>query len=107
MPLFLIALAVAQAEEARSGGAAARLVAEKIGYGVVGGAVAETAAPQPSSSMRVVRGLIGAPWRQVVPLAGAGLAFGLAEAIGGSRFIAAFVGEASTAPCETRRRSRT
>ena len=32
------------------------------------------------------------PWLQIVPLAGAGLAFGFAEAIGGSGFIAAFVG---------------
>ena len=92
VPLFLIALAVAQAEEGAVGhGAAARLVAEKIGYGVVGGAVAGAAA----AAVVVYaggRGLISAPWRQVVPLAGAGLAFGLAEAIGGSGFIAAFVG---------------
>jgi sodium/hydrogen antiporter len=33
-------------------------------------------------------------WLQVVPLAGAGLAYGVAEAIGGSGFIAAFVGGA-------------
>jgi len=38
------------------------------------------------------RGWVCREWTQLVPLAGAGLAFGLAEAIGGSGFIAAFVG---------------
>ena len=35
---------------------------------------------------------VGGSWLQVVPLAGAGLAFGIADPIGGSGFIAAFVG---------------
>jgi NhaP-type Na+/H+ or K+/H+ antiporter len=35
---------------------------------------------------------VGGSWLQVVPLAAAGLAFGLADPIGGSGFIAAFVG---------------
>jgi sodium/hydrogen antiporter len=64
---------------------------EKIGYGVVGGTVAGAAA----AAVVVYggrRSLVDAHWLQVVPLAGAGLAFGLAEAIGGSGFIAAFVG---------------
>jgi sodium/hydrogen antiporter len=38
------------------------------------------------------RGLVGDSWLQVVPLAAAGLAFGIADPIGGSGFIAAFVG---------------
>jgi NhaP-type Na+/H+ or K+/H+ antiporter len=92
VPLFLIALAVAQAEEGVIGhGEAVELVAEKIGYGIVGGMVAGAAA----AAVVVYAGrrsLIDAHWLQVVPLAGAGLAFGLAEAIGGSGFIAAFVG---------------
>jgi NhaP-type Na+/H+ or K+/H+ antiporter len=92
VPLFLIALAVAQAEEGAVGhGEAVELVAEKIGYGIVGGTVAGAAA----AAVVVYAGrgsLIDPHWRQVVPLAGAGLAFGLAEAIGGSGFIAAFVG---------------
>ena len=37
-------------------------------------------------------GHVEGSWLQVVPLAGAGLAFGLADPIGGSGFIAAFVG---------------
>jgi sodium/hydrogen antiporter len=37
------------------------------------------------------RNLITAPWLQVIPVAGAGLAYGIAAALGGSGFIAAFV----------------
>jgi NhaP-type Na+/H+ or K+/H+ antiporter len=92
VPLFLIALAIAQAEEGAIGhGHAAQLVVEKIGYGIVGGTVAGAGA-----ALIVVvagrHGFVSRPWRQAVPLAAAGLAFGLAEAIGGSGFIAAFVG---------------
>ncbi len=92
VPLFLIAVAVAEAEDGAIGhGAATQLVLEKIGYGIVGGALAGiTAAVVIVYAGR--RRLISAPWLQVVPLAGAMLAFGLAEAIGGSGFIAAFVG---------------
>ena len=92
VPLFLIALAVAEAEEGAVGdGGAAQLVAEKIGYGSLAGAFAGAVA----AGVIVVAGrrrLVDPAWLQVVPLAGAGLAFGLAEAIGGSGFIAAFVG---------------
>ena len=92
VPLFFIALAVALAEDGAIGnGAAAELVLEKIGYGVLGGVVAGTAA----AAVVVQAGgrrFIDATWLQIVPLAGALLGFGLAEAIGGSGFIAAFVG---------------
>ena len=94
VPLFLIALAVALAEEGAVGhGHAAQLVAEKIGYGVLGGVVAGIAA----AAVVVYAGgrrFVDETWLQVVPLAGALLAFGLAEAIEGSGFIAAFVGGA-------------
>ena len=94
VPLFFIALAVALADEGALGdGHAAQLVAEKIGYGVVGGVVAGAAA----AAVVVFAGgrrLVDETWMQVVPLAGALLAFGLAEAIEGSGFIAAFVGGA-------------
>jgi NhaP-type Na+/H+ or K+/H+ antiporter len=92
VPLFLVALAVAQAEEGAIGhGRAVQLVLEKIGYGIAGGTLAAVA----TAAIVVVAGrrrLVDANWLQVVPLAGAALAFGLAEAIGGSGFIAAFVG---------------
>jgi len=92
VPLFFIVLAVAQAEETAAGwGDGLELVAEKIGYGIAGGVVAGIAA----AAVVVYAGgrrLVDPTWLQVVPLAGAALAFGLAEAIGGSGFIAAFVG---------------
>ena len=94
VPLFLVALAVAQAEEGAVGhGAAAELVAEKIGYGAIMGALAGLVA-----AVVVVqaggRGLVSRTWLQVAPVAGAALGYGLAEAVGGSGFIAAFVGGA-------------
>ena len=92
VPLFFVALAVALAEEGAIGnGAAAELVLEKIGYGVLGGVVAGAVA----AAVVIQAGgrrLVDATWLQVVPLAGALLGFGLAEAIEGSGFIAAFVG---------------
>ena len=95
VPLFLIALAVALAEEGAIGhGHALQLVFEKIGYGVLMGVVAGAVA-----AAVVVHGtarrLVDDTWLQVVPLAGSLLAFTLAEAIGGSGFIAAFVGGAT------------
>ena len=94
VPLFFIVLAVAQAEETDAGWRdAVRLVLEQIGYGALAGAIAGSAA----AAVVVVagrRGLISAAWLQVVPLAGAALAFGIAQPIGGSGFIAAFVGGA-------------
>ena len=92
VPLFFVALAVALAEDGAIGdGAAAELVLEKIGYGVLGGVVAGAVA----AAVVVHAGgrrFVDATWLQVAPLAGALLGFGLAEAIGGSGFIAAFVG---------------
>jgi NhaP-type Na+/H+ or K+/H+ antiporter len=94
VPIFLIALAVAQAEEGAVGhGAAVRLVFEEIGYGILAGAGAGAQA----AVVLVVagrRGFVDAPWLQVIPVAGAAAAFGLADPIGGSGFIAAFVGGA-------------
>ena len=68
VPLLLIAIAVAEAEEGSigNGAAAVHLVLEEI---------------DPT-------------WLQVVPVASAGLAYGLAVWMGGSGFIAAFVGGA-------------
>jgi NhaP-type Na+/H+ or K+/H+ antiporter len=66
-------------------------VLEQIGYGTLAGVVAGIAA----ACVVVIaggRGQVGGSWLQVVPLAGAALAFGIADPIGGSGFIAAFVG---------------
>jgi NhaP-type Na+/H+ or K+/H+ antiporter len=92
VPLFWIVLAIAQAESGSIGnGAAVRLVLEQIGYGILAGVIAGVAA----ACVVIVggkHGFIDGSWLQVVPLAGAGLAFGIADPIGGSGFIAAFVG---------------
>src|SRR4029077_3231801 len=68
----------------------ARVVVEEIGYGLAGGLVAGVA----TAVIVIVgarRNLISPAWRPVIPVAGAGLAYGIATALGGSGFIAAFV----------------
>jgi NhaP-type Na+/H+ or K+/H+ antiporter len=94
VPLFFVVLAVAQAEGTDAGWRdAVRLVLEELGYGAIAGALAGAAA----AAVVIVagrRGFISPSWLQVVPLAGAALAFGLAQPIGGSGFIAAFIGGA-------------
>jgi sodium/hydrogen antiporter len=91
VPLLLIALAVAQAEEsAITAHHAVAIVLEEIGYGIVGGVAAGIAA----SAISVLgdrRRLISGSWLQVIPVAAAALAYGIAVALGGSGFIAAFV----------------
>ena len=92
VPLLFIALAIAEAEEqVIGGGAAARIVAEEIGYGIVGGVAAGAVA---ALVLRFVepRRLVAEDWLQVIPLAAAALAYGIAAPLGGSGFIAAFVG---------------
>jgi sodium/hydrogen antiporter len=94
VPLFFIALVLASAESGQvTDHAAARLVAEEIGYGVLCGGIAGMA----GAAVVVVsgrHGWIDAGWLQVVPVATALLAFSSADALGGSGFIAAFVGGA-------------
>ena len=94
VPLLLIAIAIAEATEGAIGdGAAVRLVLEEIGYGCIGGVVAGLAAVA-VVRVCVPRRLVDSLWLQVVPVAGALLAYGLAVWMGGSGFIAAFVGGA-------------
>ncbi len=94
VPLLLIAIAIAEAEEGAIGnGAALHLVLEEIGYGCVGGVVAGLTAAV-VVRVGVPRRLVDSTWLQVVPVAGAALAYGLAVWMGGSGFIAAFVGGA-------------
>ena len=92
VPLLTIALAVAGADAGDFTAAhAARLVVEAIGWGIVGGVVAGAAAAWALRAARS-RGWIEGHWTQVVPVIAAVGAFGIADARGGSGFIAAFVG---------------
>jgi NhaP-type Na+/H+ or K+/H+ antiporter len=91
VPLLLIALAVAEAEGgSETGHAAFVLVVEAIGYGVLFGVIAGVVG---GLVMRLAgrHNLLESGWRQILPLATAGLAYGLAAPLGGSGFIAAFV----------------
>jgi NhaP-type Na+/H+ or K+/H+ antiporter len=94
VPVFVTVLAIASTEAGLVGEQhAIRVLIEQIGYGilfgVIGGALTAAvivfAAP---------RGYAAASWLQVVPAAGAGLCYAAAAAVGGSGFIAAFVGGA-------------
>jgi NhaP-type Na+/H+ or K+/H+ antiporter len=94
VPLFFIALALAQTDAGEfTGRTALTLVAEEIGYGVLCGAAAGAlgAAVVVSSGRR---GWILGQWLQVAPAATAVLAYSSADSLGGSGFIAAFVGGA-------------
>jgi sodium/hydrogen antiporter len=91
VPLLFAAVAFADVEsEISEGRSAGTLLLEEIGYGVLGG----VAAGLLIGAVLVGagrRGLIAGAWRQVIPAAGAALAYGVADALGGSGFIAAFV----------------
>ena len=87
VPILLIVLATASG----AGGPThpAQVVGEEIGYGLLGGIVAGAFAAWIVTAAGK-RGLIDDAWRQIIPVAAAVLAFGIAEALGGSGFIAAF-----------------
>jgi len=92
VPLFAVALTVASTEAGIMGQThAATLLAEAIGYGVLFGVLAGAAA----AAVVVLagpRGLVDRSWMQIVPAAGAVLAYASAQGVGGSGFIATFVG---------------
>lgn len=92
VPLFFIAIAIAETDAGTaSGHSAFQLVAEQIGYGLVGGVVAGVL-----GGIALVhaarRQLIEPHWMQILSAASALLAAGVATALGGSIFIAAFTG---------------
>ncbi len=91
VPLLFIALAIAEAEEGTaSAHGAVVLVVEAIGYGVLFGAIAGAAGGLVARLARR-HGLLDSAWSQILPVATAALAYGLAAPPGGSGFIAAFV----------------
>jgi NhaP-type Na+/H+ or K+/H+ antiporter len=92
VPFFLVALSIANAElETSITGAVVGSMAEQIGWGLVGGACAGILG---GLLFRIGdrRQWIGREWRQILPLAAALLSFAIADGLGGSGFIAAFVG---------------
>ncbi len=91
VPLLFIGLAIVGAQAgAESSQGAIDVVVEAIGYGVLFGAVAGVAGALVAKLARRY-GSMGSSWAQILPVATAGLAYGLAAPLGGSGFIAAFV----------------
>jgi sodium/hydrogen antiporter len=92
VPLFFIAIALAEADTGTvSDHAAAQLVLEQIGYGLIGGIVAGLLG---ALALRYAtrRSLIEPHWMQILTATSALLAAGIATGLGGSIFIAAFTG---------------
>jgi sodium/hydrogen antiporter len=90
VPLLFIAVAAADVQSQLAGGRSpGTLLLEEIGYGVLGGVAAGVLV---AAIVRFAqpRRLIEGAWLQVIP-AGAALAYGIASALDGSGFIAAFV----------------
>ena len=88
VPLLLIVLATVSG--AGGGPHPVRVLAEQIGYGLLGG----LAAGMLAAAVVIIAGgrrLIDDAWQQIIPLAAAMLAYGIANVLGGSGFIAAFV----------------
>jgi len=91
VPLLSIALAAADVEaKTATSHHAVSIVAEEIGYGILGGVAAGLAAAA-VVAIGHRRDLISGSWLQVIPIAAAALAYGFAAALGGSGFIAAFL----------------
>ena len=86
VPLLFIALATISG----TGGESQHVLAAEIGYGLLGGVAAGILA---AAVVNVAGGrhLIDDAWRQIIPVAAAVLAYGIAADLGGSGFIAAFV----------------
>ena len=92
VPLLFIALALSGSEaHTLSDHGAFTLVEKAIGYGLLVGVVCGAAGAYLLRSARG-RELTDVAWMQVVPVGTAALAYGLATPLGGSGFIAAFVG---------------
>jgi len=92
VPFFLVALDLANAELTKGiTSAVVTRAAEQIGWGLTGGVAAGILG---GLLFRVAddHGWISREWRQILPLATALLAYAMAAGLGGSGFIAAFVG---------------
>ena len=86
VPVLLIVLATAPGAP---GAHPAQVIGEELGYGLIAGLSAGALAGLLVNGAGA-RGLIESSWRQIIPVAAAALAYGIAEGLGGSGFIAAF-----------------
>jgi NhaP-type Na+/H+ or K+/H+ antiporter len=90
VPLLIIFLTIAQAEEDVGHIEPLRVVLEEIGFGVVGGVVAGALGAWTLRRF-AARGWMDGTWKQINAVATPLLAYTVATALGGSGFIAAFV----------------
>ena len=89
VPLVIIFLTIAQAEESVGDVEPLLVIAEEVGFGVLGGLVAGALGAWVVRTF-TAREWMTTPWRQIAAVATALLAYALASALGGSGFIAAF-----------------
>jgi NhaP-type Na+/H+ or K+/H+ antiporter len=89
VPLLIIFLTIAQAEEGLGHVEPLEVIAEEIGWGVVGGVAAGALGAWVLRGAGA-RGWMQGTWKQITALATALLAYTAAAALGGSGFIAAF-----------------
>ncbi len=90
VPLLIIFLTLAQAEEGIGDIEPLKVVLEEIGFGAVGGVVAGALGAWVLRRFGA-RGWMEGTWKQISTVATPLLAYGIAVALGGSGFIAAFV----------------
>jgi sodium/hydrogen antiporter len=90
VPLLIIFLTLAQAEEGAGHIEPLRVVLEEIGFGTIGGILAGALGAWVLRRF-AARGWMEGPWQQINAVATPLLAYGTAVALGGSGFIAAFV----------------
>ena len=90
VPLLIIFLTLAEAEEGAGDLEPLRVVLEEIGFGAVGGVAAGALGAWVLRGLGA-RGWMEGTWKQINTLATPLLAYGIAVALGGSGFIAAFV----------------
>jgi NhaP-type Na+/H+ or K+/H+ antiporter len=90
VPLLIIFLTIAQAEEGVGHVEPIRVVLEEIGFGALGGVVAGALGAWVLRTF-ADKGWMERTWRQIGTVATPLLAYGVASALGGSGFIAAFV----------------
>ena len=90
LPLLIIFLTIAQAEEGPGDLEPLRIIAEEVGFGVVGGLVAGALG---ALVLRIfaARGWMSVTWQHITSVAAALLAYTFTSALGGSGFIGAFV----------------